>query len=67
MLKKGDPFGEFRMGSTIVLLFEAPVNFCFNVTPGQRVQMGQSICCAVKDGHVDRVQKPSYNVISNAS
>ncbi|KAF2901070.1 hypothetical protein ILUMI_05126 [Ignelater luminosus] len=67
LLKKGDPFGEFRMGSTIVLLFEAPASFRFNLTPGQRVQMGQAICCAAKEGHVDRVQKPTYSVISNAS
>lgn len=39
-LKKGDPVGEFRMGSTIVLIFEAPVNFQFNLKPGQSVKMG---------------------------
>ncbi|XP_017776105.1 PREDICTED: phosphatidylserine decarboxylase proenzyme, mitochondrial-like, partial [Nicrophorus vespilloides] len=44
-LGKGDMIGEFRMGSTIVLLFEAPKNFQFNIRPGQRVQMGQGIGC----------------------
>lgn len=35
--------GEFNLGSTIILLFEAPKNFEFAVEPGQKVQMGQPI------------------------
>ncbi|KAJ9591930.1 hypothetical protein L9F63_001532, partial [Diploptera punctata] len=40
---KGEPFGEFRLGSTIVLLFEAPRNYKFSLTPGQRIQVGEGI------------------------
>ena len=32
------------MGSTIVLLFEAPENFQFNVSPGQKIKVGESVC-----------------------
>lgn len=42
---KGEEIGEFRMGSTIVLLFEAPENFQFNVSPGQKIRVGESVCC----------------------
>ncbi|XP_050312737.1 phosphatidylserine decarboxylase proenzyme, mitochondrial isoform X2 [Anthonomus grandis grandis] len=42
-LRKGDLIGEFRMGSTVVVIFEAPINFKFDVGPGQRVLMGQSL------------------------
>merc|ERR1712142_29900 len=37
---KGDPFGEFNLGSSIVLVFEAPKNFKFHLTPGQKIQCG---------------------------
>ncbi|KAJ8958309.1 hypothetical protein NQ318_017455 [Aromia moschata] len=33
-LKRGDLMGEFRMGSTIVLIFEAPIHFQFYIMPG---------------------------------
>lgn len=42
-VKKGEPFGEFNLGSTIVLTFEAPANSQFLVQPGDRVQMGKNI------------------------
>ena len=35
--------GEFNLGSTIVLIFEAPKEFEFTVEPGQTVQVGQNI------------------------
>ncbi|CAI9724067.1 phosphatidylserine decarboxylase proenzyme, mitochondrial-like isoform X1 [Octopus vulgaris] len=40
---KGDLFGEFNLGSTIVLIFEAPKDFTFNVEPGQRIKYGEAI------------------------
>ncbi|KAF2355369.1 Phosphatidylserine decarboxylase eukaryotic type 1 [Trinorchestia longiramus] len=40
---KGDPFGEFNLGSTIVLLFEAPKNSVLRVQPGQKIKMGEAI------------------------
>lgn len=42
-MKKGELFGEFRMGSTIVLLFEAPKNFQFSFKDNQRILVGQGI------------------------
>lgn len=42
-LQKGEPLGEFNLGSTIVLLFEAPRGFIFNLQPGQRIRMGEGI------------------------
>jgi len=46
---KGQPFGEFRLGSTIVLLFEAPKNFKFQLETGQRILVGEGISdCSVE-------------------
>jgi phosphatidylserine decarboxylase len=40
---KGEPFGEFRLGSTIVLLFEAPKDYKFKLTVGQQILVGEGI------------------------
>ncbi|XP_050533593.1 phosphatidylserine decarboxylase proenzyme, mitochondrial isoform X2 [Daktulosphaira vitifoliae] len=40
---KGQEVGEFRMGSTVVLLFEAPKEFLFDVDVGQTIKMGQAV------------------------
>ena len=43
-VKKGEYFGEFNLGSTIVLIFEAPENFKFDFKMGgEVVKMGRSI------------------------
>ncbi|KAK3581914.1 hypothetical protein CHS0354_005521 [Potamilus streckersoni] len=41
--KKGDMIGEFNLGSTIVLIFEAPKDFRFCVTANQKIKFGQPI------------------------
>ncbi len=43
MVKKGERLGGFKLGSTVVLIFEAPSNFQFSILPGQKIQYGQSI------------------------
>ena len=40
---KGDAFGQFNLGSTIVLIFEAPKDFKFSVADGQRVKYGEAV------------------------
>jgi phosphatidylserine decarboxylase len=42
-LGKGDQMGGFNLGSTVVLVFEAPTNFKFTIQPGQVVRVGQRI------------------------
>lgn len=44
-LQKGAALGEFNLGSTIVLLFEAPKDFSFNLQPGQRIRVGEGLGC----------------------
>lgn len=62
-LKKGDPFGEFRMGSTIVLVFEAPPNFRFSLTPGQKIKVGEALGYFATPTFVEKVDRatPSNN------
>lgn len=42
-LQKGAAVGEFNLGSTIVLLFEAPNDFKFTLQPGQRIRVGEGL------------------------
>lgn len=42
-LTKGQQFGGFKLGSTIVLVFEAPDNFKFDLEVGQKVKVGQRL------------------------
>ncbi|KAL5970958.1 Phosphatidylserine decarboxylase proenzyme mitochondrial [Taenia solium] len=46
---KGELFGEFNFGSTIVLIFEAPAGFQFFVKRAERVRVGQALGHVVSD------------------
>ncbi|XP_060525661.1 phosphatidylserine decarboxylase proenzyme, mitochondrial isoform X3 [Cylas formicarius] len=55
-LKKGDLIGEFRMGSTVVVIFEAPKKFKFDISPGSRVKLGQSLGCLNEEKILGRLE-----------
>ncbi|OZJ06329.1 hypothetical protein BZG36_00706 [Bifiguratus adelaidae] len=42
-LRKGEEMGGFSLGSTVVLVFEAPKGFRFRVKVGQKIKMGQAV------------------------
>jgi len=48
-LQKGDDFGEFNLGSTIVLLFEAPLDFEFSAENGSKIHLGESLFKSKED------------------
>lgn len=41
-LTRGQEMGGFKLGSTIVMVFEAPRGFRFTVKPGEKVKVGQA-------------------------
>lgn len=43
MLKKGDEVGMFKLGSTVVMVFEAPESFKWNIKEGDSVKYGQTV------------------------
>ncbi|XP_053326240.1 phosphatidylserine decarboxylase proenzyme, mitochondrial isoform X3 [Spea bombifrons] len=43
VMRKGEQLGEFNLGSTIVLIFEAPKDFTFNLKPGQKIHFGEAV------------------------
>ena len=42
-LGKGDHMGVFNLGSSVVIIFEAPKEFEFNVKPGDRIKYGEPL------------------------
>jgi len=42
-VEKGEELGLFRLGSTVVLIFEADENFQFTAKPYQKIKMGEPL------------------------
>lgn len=42
-VRKGEELGFFNMGSTVVLIFEAPEHFEFLVNEGDKIVLGQKL------------------------
>ncbi|XP_077016615.1 phosphatidylserine decarboxylase proenzyme, mitochondrial isoform X2 [Tamandua tetradactyla] len=42
-MRKGEHLGEFNLGSTIVLIFEAPQDFNFKLKTGQKIRFGEAL------------------------
>ena len=42
-IQKGAYFGEFNLGSSIVIVMEAPLDFTFDVKNGEKVKVGQPL------------------------
>ncbi|KAJ3319108.1 phosphatidylserine decarboxylase 1 [Boothiomyces sp. JEL0866] len=41
--KRGQEMGGFKLGSTVVLVFEAPKSFKFHIEGGQKIKLGEPI------------------------
>jgi len=60
-IEKGAPFGEFNLGSTIVLIFEAPEDFTWNLHGEDVVKVGMPLCSHVNQNQ-EAVMEENKNV-----
>lgn len=69
-LRAGEEIGWFELGSTIVLVFEAPPDFAFSadVVPGAKVMVGRPITGAKRaDASVPRADHPAAGAAATAT
>lgn len=67
LLKRGDNFGDFNFGSTVVLVFEAPDNLTFNFKSGDPIRLGQSLCFFDKQMDINAQNIKNENESSTVS
>lgn len=61
---KGDLMGGFNLGSTVVLVFEAPRDFVFCVEAGEKVSLGQILGLSVTQAVGEVSEEDDDNFIS---
>jgi phosphatidylserine decarboxylase len=54
---KGETLGWFEMGSTVVLIFEAPEETQLHITEGQKLKLGQEIVTTVASSQAARIHE----------
>jgi len=52
VFRRGDDFGHFNFGSTLVLIYEAPYEINFGPNPVRRIRMGENIVGSRNDGNL---------------
>ncbi|CAF1422452.1 unnamed protein product [Adineta steineri] len=67
LLKRGENFGDFNFGSTIVLVFEAPDNLVFNFKSGDPIRLGESLCSFSSEKDIDSQNIKQDNETSSLS
>lgn len=66
-LQGGDEMGGFFLGSTVVLVFEAPASFQFNVSAGETVKMGQPLGEIVESTVMEEVAVVEETAIASSA
>ncbi|PWY97487.1 phosphatidylserine decarboxylase [Testicularia cyperi] len=62
-LGAGDEMGGFLLGSTIVLVFEAPADFRFDLHPGQKIKVGERMGDVRPQVHIEEEEKKNGRVV----
>lgn len=58
---RGDEVAQFKLGSTVVLVFEAPLDFKFDVTAQDVVQLGKVLgTCTSLNGSSDGKNETTF-------
>jgi len=66
--KKGQEIGEFNLGSTIVLIYEAPRHYSFTIKENQSLKLGAPLTVRMKKRHsMPNLQLQTTKTASNSS